>query len=97
MSNPNTLISYNVALGIDHELGIMPGAPTASNLCNGVTGAIQLPIDGQNCVPTDTGLPANALEEGMITGINGHPGRLRKTRNVAMHPAERDRVRLQPQ
>ena len=56
----------------------MPGAPFAPNLCNGASGAIQSPIDGQNCVATDTGLPANALEEGMITGIDGHPGRLKK-------------------
>jgi hypothetical protein len=78
VGNPNTLISLNVALGVDHELGTMPGAPSAPNLCNGVSGAIQSPTDGQNCVPTDTGLPANALEEGMITGINGYPGRLNK-------------------
>lgn len=78
VSNPNTLISLNVALGVDHELGTMPGAPSAPNLCDGVSGAIQAPIDGQNCLETDTGLPANALEEGMITGISGHPGRLKK-------------------
>ncbi len=78
ISNPNTLISLNVALGVDHELGTMPGAPSAPNLCNGVSGAIQSPVDGQNCLETDTGLPANALEEGMITGISGNPGRLNK-------------------
>ncbi len=78
VSNPNTLISLNVALGIDHELTTMPNAPLAPNLCKGVSGAVTAPVDGQNCVPTDTGLPANALEEGMITGISGHPGRLKK-------------------
>jgi hypothetical protein len=78
VGNPNTLISLNVALGIDHELGTMPNAPSAPNLCNGVAGAIKAAVDGQNCVETDTGLPANALEEGMITGINGYPGRLNK-------------------
>ncbi|PKH44433.1 hypothetical protein CXG46_00605 [Nocardioides alpinus] len=75
---PSSLIALNTALGVDHELGTMPNAPLAPNLCNGVTGAIQAPIDGQNCVETDTGLPANALEEGMITGISGYPGRLKK-------------------
>lgn len=90
-SNPNTLISLNVALGIDHELGTMPGAPSAPNLCNGLSGAIQNPIDGQNCVPTDTGLPANALEEGMITGINGNPGRLNKP---ATSPCTRTNVNV---
>ena len=69
--------------------GRCPARPTAPNLCNGVSGAIQDPIDGQNCVPTDTGLPANALEEGMITGISGHPGRLRKP---ATSPCTRSNV-----
>lgn len=78
IGNPNTLISLNVALGIDHELSTMPNAPLAPNLCSGVSGAVSAAVDGQNCVPTDTGLPANALEEGMITGINGYPGRLNK-------------------
>ena len=73
---PSDLIYYNVALGVDHELSTMPGAPSAPNLCAGETGAVTAPIDGQNCVETDTGLPANALEEGMITGTSP-PGRLR--------------------
>ncbi|WP_457185377.1 TadE/TadG family type IV pilus assembly protein [Nocardioides sp. P5_E3] len=90
-SNPNTLISLNVALGIDHELGTMPGAPSAPNLCNGVSGAMTNPVDGQNCVPTDTGLPANALEEGMITGINGNPGRLNKP---ATSPCARSNINV---
>ncbi len=78
ISNPNTLLSVNVADGIDHSLATMPGAPSAPNLCNGVSGAVQAPVNGQNCVPTDTGLPANALEEGMITGIGSYKGRLDK-------------------
>lgn len=89
ISNPNTLISLNVALGVDHELSTMPGAPSAPNLCNGVSGAIKAPIDGQNCLETDTGLPANSLEEGMITGINGYPGRLKKP---ATSPCTRSNV-----
>ena len=89
ISNPNTLLSVNVADGIDHSLATMPGAPSAPNLCNGVSGAVQAPVNGQNCVPTDTGLPANALEEGMITGIGSYKGRLDKP---ATPPCSRSNV-----
>ena len=91
VGNPNTLISINVADGIDHSLATMPNAPSAPNLCNGVSGAIQSPINGQNCVPTDTGLPANALEEGMITGIGSYKGRLDKP---ATAPCSRSNVNV---
>lgn len=74
--NPNTTLSLNVALGIDHALGLMPGAPNAPNECAGLPGAITAPVDGQNCVATDTGLPANALEEGLIEGLSGANGLL---------------------
>lgn len=75
-NNPNTTLSLNVALGIDHALGLMPGAPNAPNECAGLPGAITDAVDGQNCVSTDTGLPANALEDGLIKGISGSPGLL---------------------
>ncbi|WP_210502484.1 TadE/TadG family type IV pilus assembly protein [Nocardioides xinjiangensis] len=77
ISNPNTLIYYNTALGVDHELGTAPGAPSAPSFCTAGSGFITAPVDGQNCMATDTGLPANALEEGMITGSDP-TGRLRK-------------------
>ena len=68
ISNPNTLIYYNTALGVDHELSTAPGAPTAPKFCTAGSGFVTADVDGQNCLATDTGLPANALEEGMITG-----------------------------
>ncbi|HEU4812500.1 MAG TPA: pilus assembly protein TadG-related protein [Nocardioides sp.] len=74
--NPNETLSTNVALGIDHALGLFPGAPNAPNECAGLPGAITTAVDGQNCVATDTGLPANALEEGLLEGIAGNPGLL---------------------
>jgi hypothetical protein len=75
-ASTNGTLSLNVALGIDHALALMPGAPNAPNECAGLAGAITAEVDGQNCVPTDTGLPANALEEGLVKGINGSPGLL---------------------
>lgn len=77
-NNPNTTLSLNVATGIDHALGLMPGAPNAPNECAGLPGAITDPVDGQNCVATDTGLPANALEDGLVKGISGSPGLLER-------------------
>lgn len=97
--NPNTTLSENVAQGIDHALGLMPGAPNAPNECAGLPGAITEAVDGQNCVSTDTGLPANALEDGLIKGISGSPGLLeapatspcsRPNVNVAGHSVNDD-------
>lgn len=85
----NATLSLNVALGIDHSLGLMPGAPNAPNECSGLPGAITTEVDGQNCVPTDTGLPANALEEGLVKGINGNPGLLERP---ATSPCSRPNV-----
>ncbi|GAA5137152.1 hypothetical protein GCM10023339_77070 [Alloalcanivorax gelatiniphagus] len=78
ISNPNTLIYHNTALGVDHELSTAPGAPSAPKFCSAGGGFVTGPVDGQNCLATDTGLPANALEEGLITG-SSPVGRLRKT------------------
>ena len=77
IANPNELIYKNTALGVDHELSTAPGAPSAPSFCSSGSGFVTAAVDGQNCIPTDTGLPANALEEGMITGSNPI-GRLRK-------------------
>lgn len=77
ISNKNTLIYHNTALGVDHELSTAPGAPTAPKFCTAGGGFVTAAVDGQNCLSMDTGLPANALEEGMITGTTPI-GRLRK-------------------
>jgi hypothetical protein len=78
---PNGLLSVNIALGLDHSLGSFPGAPSAPNQCtSAMSGSVTQPVNGQNCVQTDTGLPANALEEGLITGGSGYDGRLEKSR-----------------
>jgi hypothetical protein len=77
ISNKNTLIYHNTALGVDHELSTAPGAPSAPSFCTAGGGFVTAAVDGQNCLEMDTGLPANALEEGMITG-SSPIGRLRK-------------------
>lgn len=59
--------------------------PTLAGSCShGVDGAVESPKApavlrrGTNCVDTDTGLPANAATEGLITGFgSGYPGLLR--------------------
>jgi hypothetical protein len=90
ISNKNTLIYYNTALGVDHELSTAPGAPSASKFCTAGGGFVTAAVDGQNCLATDTGLPANALEEGMITG-SSPVGRLRKP---ATSPCTRGNVTI---
>ena len=77
ISNKNTLVYYNTALGVDHELSTAPGAPSAPSFCTSGSGFVTAAVDGQNCLSMDTGLPANALEDGMITGTTP-VGRLRK-------------------
>lgn len=90
ISNKNTLIYYNTALGVDHELSTAPGAPSAPKFCTAGGGFVTGAVDGQNCLQTDTGLPANALEEGMITG-SSPVGRLRKP---ATPPCTRSNVTI---
>ena len=89
----NGTLSLNVAVGVDHRLDPYPGAPKtpAPNECKGLPLAVTDPIDGQNCVLTDTGLPANALEEGLLTGISNHKGRLDTGKTS---PCERDNVNV---
>ena len=97
ISNPNTLISHNIALGVDHELSTAAGRPVRAELLQRRRRFVTAAVDGQNCLATDTGLPANALEEGMITGINGHLGSPAQAGDVALHARQRDGRRLQPQ
>lgn len=78
----NATLSWNVADGIQPYLALFPGAPFAPNECR--TLPQRIPVsnnqdaiqDGMNCVWSDPGLPANGLEEGLITGIGGIEGRL---------------------
>jgi hypothetical protein len=72
-------IAYNIAVGLEHPLGIFPNA--ASNwLCtSSSTGAKLWPADGTNCTHTKTGLDLNAAQDGFINGVSGKPGLLTKT------------------
>jgi hypothetical protein len=82
VGGPNETLSWNVADGIQPYLALFPGAPFAPNECRNL--AQRIPVsndedaiqDGMNCVWSDPGLPANGLEEGLITGIGGVEGRL---------------------
>jgi len=72
-------IAYNIAVGLEHTLGIFPNA--ASNwLCTASsTGAKLWPADGTNCTDTKTGLDLSAAQDGFINGVSGKPGLLTKT------------------
>lgn len=76
-SNPSTWLPDNVALGLEAplSLAVYPGSPPP-DLCTNATSPPKVESTagslrpGTNCVDTDTGLPANALTQGLITGSN---------------------------
>ena len=76
VSSQDDMIAKNIVVGPEFTLAVMPaGGP--SPLCTGATTpAVHSPNDGTNCVDTKTGLPANATTQGLVTGVDGEPGRL---------------------
>ncbi|MFZ2503789.1 MAG: pilus assembly protein TadG-related protein [Nocardioides sp.] len=79
VGNPNTALSLNIALGQNYSLSIFPNAAAGWTCSAGSAGAILPTNDFANCVDTDTGLPAEATEAGLLTGQGiGVPARLEK-------------------
>lgn len=85
----SNFLPYNIMNGLQppltptvHQWAV--DNPTLAGPCShGVDGAVESPKApvalrrGTNCVDTDTGLPANAATEGLVTGSGGNPGMLR--------------------
>lgn len=76
VTSQDDMIAKNMTSSLEFDLAVMP-TTGPSPLCTGAgLPAVHAPEDGTNCVDTKTGLPANATTQGLITGIDGEPGRL---------------------
>jgi Flp pilus assembly protein TadG len=76
-------IAKNLATKLQDPLSLDThrGADPSTGVCvDGLNGAIASPGSERNpytnCVDTKTGLPANAATQGLVTGVDGVPGRL---------------------
>lgn len=73
----NLATTLQIPLSLDKHDGADPLTGTCSD---GSAGAIESPGSERNpftnCVDTKTGLPANAATQGLVTGVDGEPGRL---------------------
>jgi hypothetical protein len=69
-------LEWNMILGIQPTLAVHP---SPNGQCDGQPGSIQSvrgPVDGSNCVLTETGLKMAATNDGFIQGKGGLDGRL---------------------
>ena len=69
-------IAYNIAVGLEHPMGIFPTAVSPWTCTAASVGARLWPTDGTNCVDTKTGLDLNAANDGFLNGVSGKPGKL---------------------
>lgn len=67
-ANANTSLALNLAQGLQFTLSTYPNPASNWNCSAGVGGAVVASNDGTNCVDTDTGLPADPTEAGLLTG-----------------------------
>ncbi|GAB3261289.1 TadE/TadG family type IV pilus assembly protein [Nocardioides dilutus] len=69
-------LQWNMIKGIEPTLALHP---SPNGECDGQAGSVEsttTPVDGTNCVETQTGLDPAKTNEGLIQGKDGLPGRL---------------------
>lgn len=78
-------LAMNMAVGLDHLVvpfdtqAHTPQKECADKNGNNVIAGAQLDdasVDGNNCIIADSGNDGPAFFQGLVTGINGHPGRI---------------------
>ncbi len=67
-NNPNTALALNLAVGPPFTLSTFPSPANPWTCTAGTAGAVVASNPGTNCVDTDTGLPAEPTEAGLLTG-----------------------------
>ncbi len=75
-TNSGSWLAWNMIKGVQPSLAIHP---TPNGQCDGQPGSVTSksgPVDGTNCVATETGLKVSASNDGLVTGSGGLPGRL---------------------
>lgn len=76
VSSQDDMIAKNIADRLEFDLAVMPLHGPAPVCTYEGSPAVHAPDDGTNCVGTKTGMPANAATQGLVTGVDGVPGRL---------------------
>lgn len=75
-STPAEWLALNMIRGIQPTLAVHP---SPHGQCDGAPGSVvsvHSPVNGTNCVGTETGLKVSATNDGLVTGGGGHRGRL---------------------
>lgn len=69
-------LALNMIHGVEPSLAIHP---SPNGECHGQPGSVESissPVDGTNCLASETGLKIDATNDGLVTGVAGSPGRL---------------------
>lgn len=69
-------LAWNMIKGVQPSLAVHP---LPNGQCDGQPGSVVSspgPVDGTNCVASETGLKVSATTNGLVTGYGGLPGRL---------------------
>jgi len=75
-TNNANWLAYNIIKGVEPSLAVHQ-AP--SGQCDGQPGSVvsdHSPVNGTNCVASETGLRVSSTTAGLVTGAGGMPGRL---------------------
>lgn len=75
-SNNGSWLSLNIIRGVQPTLAVHP---SPNGECSGQPGSVEsvsAPVDGTNCVSSETGLKVAETNEGLVTGVGDTPGRL---------------------
>ena len=75
-TNNSNWLAWNMIRGLQPALAIHP-APNGE--CSGDPGSVESvrgPVDGTNCVSSETGLKVSATNDGLVSGAGGLKGRL---------------------
>lgn len=84
-------LAMNIAAGVQVSLTAFPSP--APDDCSGHSLAVEAtdtPNDGTNCLQTDPGIAANAVTEGLVSGIGAQPGLLVKDTTPGCDPTGGD-------
>jgi hypothetical protein len=75
-TNAGNWLAYNIIKGIQPALAVHP---TPNGQCDGQPGSVvstSAPVNGTNCVASETGLKVSSTTDGLVSGSGSLPGRL---------------------
>lgn len=75
-TSPGSWLAWNIIKGVQPALAVHPGP---NGQCDAQPGSVVStggPVDGTNCLASETGLKVSATTDGLVTGSGSLPGRL---------------------